>query len=237
MAWSSPMPSDRKDEAAAAARGRLLARPGTASGEPQPEGLHPIGSGGRREGLLRVPPARADGQPLPLIVMLHGAGGEALGTLALIAAAAPDMLILLPESRGSTWDIIRGAFGPDVAFLDAALRGVFLRHAVDPRRIALAGFSDGASYALTLAIGNGDLFTHALAFSPGFAVPPAAVGRPAIYISHGIADAVLPINACSRRLVPRFRAAGYAVQYHEFPDGHIVPPKIAAEAVALLTAG
>jgi phospholipase/carboxylesterase len=237
MAWSCPIMSDRKNEAAAAARGRLLTRPSTATGEPQPEGLHPIGSGGRRDGLQRVPPTRADGQPLPLIVMLHGAGGEALGTLALIAAAAPDVLILLPESRCSTWDIIRGAFGPDVAFLDAALRSVFMRHVVDPRRIALAGFSDGASYALTLTIGNGDLFTHALAFSPGFAVPPAVVGRPVIYISRGIADAVMPINACSRRLEPRFRAAGYAAQYHEFPDGHIVPPEIAAEAVALLAAG
>ncbi len=77
--------------------------------------------------------------------MLHDAGGEALGTLALIAAAAPDMLIFLPESPGSTWDIIRGAFEPDVAFLDAALRSVFLHHAADHQRIALRGFSDGAS--------------------------------------------------------------------------------------------
>ncbi len=30
------------------------------------------------------------------------------------------------------------------------------------------GFSDGASYALSLGVPNGDLFTHIVAFSPGF---------------------------------------------------------------------
>ena len=162
------------------------------------------GSGKRRDGLLRVPDAGSD-DALPLIVMLHGAGGHAAGAIRLIEAAAAGALILVPESRGPTWDVLLGAYGPDVAFLDAALREVFGRHRVDPRRVALAGFSDGASYALSLALGNGDLFTHVLAFSPGFAAPPAAVGRPRLFVSHGVADAVLPIGACSRQLVPRLR--------------------------------
>jgi phospholipase/carboxylesterase len=122
-----------------------------------------------------------------------------------------------------------------VAFLDAALRGVFGGHRVDPRRVALAGFSDGASYALSLALGNGDLFTHALAFSPGFAAPPEPVGRPRLFVSHGVADDVLPIGACSRRLVPRLRSAGYEVRYREFPGGHFVPADLASEAMAMLT--
>ncbi|WP_343897511.1 alpha/beta hydrolase [Craurococcus roseus] len=179
---------------------------------PQPPGLHALGLGGRRDGLLRVPNVAGDGGVLPLVVMLHGAGGHATGALRLVEAAAPGALILAPESRGPTWDVILGAYGPDVAFPDAALRAVFGRRRVDPRRVALAGFSDGASYAVSLALGNGDLFTHALAFSPGFAAPPAPVGRPRLFVSHGVADVVLPIGACSRRLVPRLRAAGYEVR-------------------------
>lgn len=155
---------------------------------------------------------------------------------ALIEHAAPDAILLLPESRGPTWDVIRGAYGPDVAFLDAALEQVFQQHRVDPRRVALAGFSDGASYALSLAIGNGDLFTHALAFSPGFAAPPNPMGRPLIFVSHGTEDAVLPIGGCSRRLVPELRRAGYEVRYREFSGGHYVPANCAAEAVDLLDA-
>ena len=227
------------DADAAAVRGRLRARPDPPGSDdaPQPPGLHPIGLGGRRDGLLRVPDTAADGGALPLIVMLHGAGGHAAGALRLVEAAAPGALILVPESRGPTWDVILGAYGPDVAFLDAALRAVFGRRRVDPQRVALAGFSDGASYALSLALGNGDLVTHVLAFSPGFAAPPAPVGRPRLFVSHGVADDVLPIEACSRRLVRRLRGAGYEVRYREFPGGHFLPPELASEAVAMFTEG
>lgn len=222
-----------------AARGRLRARPGEADGDGPafPAGLHPLGLGARRDGLLRVPPGGGDGGALPLLVMLHGAGGNAAGALRLVEDAAPAALILVPESRGPTWDVILGAYGPDVAFLDSALRAVSGRCRVDGRRVALAGFSDGASYALSLALGNGDLFTHALAFSPGFAAPPGPIGRPRVFVSHGVSDDVLPIGRCSRRLVPRLRGAGYEVRYREFPGGHSVPPELASEAVAMLDEG
>jgi len=220
-----------------AAKGRLSVRLTSAPEEPpHSPGLHPIGLGRRRDGLLRVPEAAPDAL-LPLVVMLHGAGGNAAGTLPLIEAAAPGVLILLPESRHSTWDVIMGGYGPDVAFLDDALRSVLRRYRVDPGRIALAGFSDGASYALSLALGNGDLFTHGLAFSPGFAAPSDPVGRPRFFVSHGVDDRVLPIAACSRRLVPVLRRAGYDVIYREFAGGHDVPADMAAEAMAMLGRG
>jgi len=97
--------------------------------------------------------------------------------------------------------------------------------------MALGGFSDGASYALSLGLTNGDLFTHVIAFSPGFMAPAHQVGAPRIYISHGIHDAVLPIDRCSRRLVPILERAGYDVKYHEFDGPHTIPPDIAREAV------
>jgi phospholipase/carboxylesterase len=217
-----------------AALGRLLARP-KPSAEPHAvvPGRQALGLATRRDGLLRVPEGAPAG-PLPLILMLHGAGGDAAGTLGLIEQAAPGAILLLPESRGPTWDVIMGAYGPDVAFLDAALEQVFRQHGVDPRRVPLAGFSDGASYALSLAIGNGDLFTHALAFSPGFAAPPDPVGQPVIFVSHGTEDDVLPVDRCSRRLVPRLQRAGYEVRYHEFAGGHYVPAGCAAEAVGMV---
>ncbi|HYH99185.1 alpha/beta hydrolase, partial [Hyalangium sp.] len=129
-----------------------------------------------------------------------------------------------------TWDVIRGDYGPDVTFIDQALAWVFAHYAVDPARIAIGGFSDGASYALSLGIANGDLFTHVLAFSPGFAAPVEQHGEPRLFVSHGIQDAVLPITACSRRLVPRLQRAGYDVRYHEFDGPHTIPPEIAREA-------
>jgi len=200
---------------------------------PLPPGMHPLG--GDRGGMLRVPAAAPPG-PLPLIVMLHGATGTAERALRRIAPIADAALVLLPESLGRSWDVLEGGYGPDVERIDAALGQVFAAWPVDPQRCAVAGFSDGASYALSLALMNGDLFTHCLAFSPGFAAPLRMAGRPRLFLSHGTADAVLPIDACSRRLVPKLRQSGYAVIYREFAGGHEVPEDIAVTALAFLMA-
>jgi phospholipase/carboxylesterase len=228
---------------AAAQRGYLGARPGGAaatSGEPVKHGLQRLGlREGRRDGLLYVPTSYRPERPAPLVLMLHGAGGDASGALAPLRplADAAGLLLLAPESLGSTWDVIMEGYGPDVAFIDRALAHVFARYAVDPERLAVEGFSDGASYALSLGLTNGELFTHVLAFSPGFMVPTRQLGRPRIYVSHGTGDRVLPIDRCSRRLVPRLEAAGYDVQYVEFDGPHTVPPERAREALQQLAPG
>ncbi len=169
-------------------------------------------------------------------VLGDGAGGDARGGLRPLEGLADEagLLLLAPSSLGSTWDVIRGGFGPDVEALDALLAEVFSRFAVDPARLAVGGFSDGASYALSLGVTNGDLFSHVVAFSPGFIAQGTQHGAPAIFVSHGVSDAVLPIERCSRRLVPALRAAGYEVRYEEFAGGHVVPPAIAGQAVAWL---
>ena len=61
-------------------------------------------------------------------------------------------------------------------------------------------------------------FTHVLAFSPGFLAPAERVGSPRIFVSHGTRDGWLPIERCSRRIVPQLERAGYEVRYREF-DG------------------
>ena len=142
--------------------------------------------------------------------------------------------MLAPDSRGVTWDMVSGYFGPDVDFIDRALGIAFASAAVDPARLAIGGFSDGASYGLTLGLMNGDLFTHVVAFSPGFTMVKRAVGQPSIYISHGTRDDILPIHSTSRRLAPALKKAGYEVRYREFAGPHTVPPDIAREAFAWL---
>jgi phospholipase/carboxylesterase len=201
-------------------------------------GLHRLGLDGGRDALLYLPETGSDA-PAPLVMMLHGAGGNGLNTLGLVRGLADEtgMAVLAPDSRGRTWDIILGAYGPDVAFVNRALAAAFERCAVDAHRVAIGGFSDGASYALSLGVANGGLFTHVLAFSPGFMMPPAQHGAPSIYVSHGTEDRVLPIDICSRRVVPRLQAAGYAVLYREFEGPHTVPASVAREAVEWFVTG
>ena len=130
--------------------------------------------------------------------------------------------------------MINGFFGPDVSFIDQALAYTFAHAAIDAARLAIGGFSDGASYALSLGLMNGDLFTHVMAFSPGFIVVKRTVGRPTIFISHGTHDEILPIENTRQRLVPDLQRAGYALRYREFDGPHTVPPSIAREAFALI---
>ncbi|PLS87649.1 MAG: phospholipase [Actinobacteria bacterium] len=178
-------------------------------------------------------------RPAPLAVVLHGAGGQASAAMALLRplADATGMVLLAPTSHQYTWDIIVGGYGPDVEALDGLLEETFSRCWVDPARLAVGGFSDGASYALSLGIDNGDLFSHVLAFSPGFMAPSGQVGVPRFFISHGTRDDVLPIGLCSRRIVPQLQRAGYDVTYREFEGGHTVPPEIAREAADRFTSG
>ncbi|MFK7091643.1 alpha/beta hydrolase-fold protein, partial [Chromobacterium violaceum] len=131
-----------------------------------------------------------------------------------------------------TWDVIANrSYGADVAMVDQALKHVFARYAVDSDRLAIGGFSDGASYALTLGLANGDLFTHVIAFSPGFIAPITPRGQPKVFISHGNRDEVLPVEPCSRKIVPRLRRAEYEVMYDEFDGGHAIPGEVAQFAV------
>ena len=211
--------------------GRLLSRP-RANAEPGTAGTSPLGLDLSRDAYLRIPPASA-ARPLPLIVLLHGAGGLAERFMKRLGAAIDEggAAVLVPTSRDSTWDAIRGGFGADVTFLDLALAEVFRRVAIDPDNISVGGFSDGASYALSLGLINGNLFRRIVAFSPGFIVEGSPQGRPEFFISHGTKDPILPIDRCSRRIVPLLKQRGYGVTFREFDGGHDVPPAIALEGL------
>ncbi|HEX7136777.1 MAG TPA: PHB depolymerase family esterase [Vicinamibacterales bacterium] len=194
-------------------------------------------SGGDRDALMQMPSAAPDG-PVPLLVFLHGATQNGAGMLRRIGPAAEQagVAVLAPDSRAMTWDAIRGSFAEDIAFLNRALEHVFARAAIDPARVAVGGFSDGASYAISLGLANGDLFPRVVACSPGFVIPVQPHGRPRFFISHGTADQILPIDQCSRVIVPRLRALEHDVTFREFDGRHEVPPAIAEEGLRWVAA-
>jgi phospholipase/carboxylesterase len=176
---------------------------------------------------------------VPLALTLHGAGGDAKSGIShfLDLADEAGVVLLAPESRDRTWDVLVDGYGPDVAFIDRALELVFDRLALDTRRLAMTGFSDGASYALSLGLTNGDLFSHLIAFSPGFMVPATKRGKPLVFVSHDNSDGVLPIQQTSRRIVPELERDDYEVRYREFDGPHTVPEPIARGALYWFTLG
>ncbi|TMG78403.1 MAG: alpha/beta fold hydrolase, partial [Betaproteobacteria bacterium] len=138
----------------------------------------------------------------PLLILLHGATQSSRIFERFTAAAdTAGVILLAPDSRGMTWDAIRDDFGPDIAFLDQAIMRAFDRAYVDPCRVVIGGFSDGATYALSLGIRNSRRVRGVVAFSPGFVIPARVAEKLPVFLRHGTRDEILPIDARSRRIV------------------------------------
>ena len=193
---------------------------------------YPLGFDTHRDGLVYVPAGYAERSPVPLMLILHGAGGSGSRAATWFPLAdAFGVVLLAPDSRDErSWDAVLGDWGPDLQFIARALRQTVGRWAIDRSRMCAAGFSDGASYALSFGIGAGDVFSHVAAFSPGLMTPRDARGKPRIFISHGTSDPVMPIDETSRRFVPALRKLGYDVTFREYDGRHNVPEPIVREA-------
>jgi predicted esterase len=187
-----------------------------------------------RDGIYYIPRTYKPGVRAPLWVVLHGAGGTGQGTQYMFDLADEFGVVLLaPDSRDErTWDGVLRNWGPDVDFIAGAVQHLSRLCTLDRDRRTVAGFSDGASYALGFGISFGDEFSRIVAMSPGVMQPIDARGKPKIFISHGTADRVMPIDITSRRFVPRLKSLGYDVTYREYEGGHRPSPPVVREAFA-----
>jgi phospholipase/carboxylesterase len=201
---------------------------------------------GGRNGLLYVPPTYHANEPMPLLILLHKATGTASEWFSGGHPSAPDsyarfadagpFLILAPEASGQTWGSGPKNWGGDFVSINRSLAAALARCNIDRNRVAIGGFSDGGSYALSLGLTNGDLFSNVIAFSPGFIVRAVGRGKPLLFISHGTNDHVLPIDVTSRLFVSGLRKNGYQIVFREFSGDHAVPPIVRDEAMSWLSA-
>jgi predicted esterase len=222
-------------------RGRLAALPETKNNSAPRKvssGLFPVFAGKPDDAWVYAPASAAKKANPPLLLLLHGAGGSGSRFITRFTDLADQTGIILvaPKSAGVTWDAMNGPIGVDVEKIDRVVRKISDSYGIDPTRVSVAGFSDGATYALALGRLNGTLFRNIVAFSPGILIPVAPRGSPPIFISHGTLDTILPIDITSRRFVPELKREGYSVEYHEFDGPHAVPPDIAALAMSWISA-
>jgi phospholipase/carboxylesterase len=184
-----------------------------------------------------VPQSYHQDVPARVTLLLHGSlgsGQEMVGTFENYAER-DGIVLVAPSAHGYSWDrMVGGKYGADVAELDTVLKWTFDNIDVDPQHLSIAGFSDGATYSLLIGLKNGDLFERIVAFAPCPRMPDGLVGKPMIFIAQGVNDMVLPIDECSRVIVPQLRALGYDVTFREYPsphgDGHYVTQEVASEA-------
>jgi len=222
----------RRDLQYASTAGRLTARPHE-SRKSYVSGRTALGLDSARDAILLTPKSEPKSN-FPLLVFLHGAGQNADEMFEYLGTAPEEagVAVLAPNSRGKTWDAISsgGFFGRDVKFINDALELVFEMLAIDARHLVLGGFSDGASYAISLGMINGDLFRGVMAFSPGFIIDGPWVGKPRFYISHGKQDPILPIEEYRRRVYGELIRRDYGLTGREFDGGHEIPDKVLREA-------
>ena len=144
------------------------------------------------------------------------------------------MIILAPESRGGTWDGIRGSYGPDIEFLNRALAHTFDWLAVDRRRLAIGGFP----MALRMDCPSVSPTATSLRTSSRARQASPSPARCAAVRESSCPTArptILPISSTSRRIVPELEKLGYTVTYREFDGPHTVPPAIARDGFAWFT--
>lgn len=192
-----------------------------------------------RDGFIYIPKLVTTGKPIPLLVWLHGGGGSAVDIKHIIPLAENfGVVILALDSRHNTWDAIDSPYGPDILFIDKALRYIFQRVNIDTQRIGLGGLSDGASYTLSVGRTNGDLFTHLIAVAPApwfIGTPSELSGQPRILIAHGLDDNVYNVRGSRWRIVPALMSDGYDVTYLEFDGPHSVPDNVASQILYWFT--
>jgi len=191
-------------------------------------------------GMVAYRPAKAPAGPLPLLILLHGAGGYPQGFVQKMEPLADKLGVILiaPHSVGQTWDLIENMQsgdqpwqGPDAHRLDQALADLFKHSAVDPSHVVLLGFSDGASYALSIGLANPKLFTTVIALSPGMIAPLGRLDSgQQVFIAHGRSDHVLPFQA-TRDIADSLRSGGANVRFRPFDGDHQIDPASLTEGL------
>jgi predicted esterase len=212
----------------------LRARP-SASGPVLPAGETTLANGA-----VVYRPATASAGALPLLIILHGAGGYPPGFLQKMEPVADKLglVLIAPHSLDRTWDLIVNMRteeqpwqGLDAHRLDQSLADLFKRSAVDPTRVVLLGFSDGASYALSLGLANPKLFTTVIALSPGMLAPLRRFDHEQkVFIAHGRSDHVLPFLA-TRDIADALRRGGVNVRFRPFDGDHQIDPESLTEGL------
>ena len=170
-------------------------------------------SGGLDRHYLLAAPTLGNG-PAPLLLLLHGLNQHTAtfvtATGILAAARAAGVVVAAPESPDASWN--DGRFGPagrnDDAFLVALVQTLAARGLVDPTRVTVAGFSNGAGMAMELVARHPAMFAGLVSVSGTLVAAPDAP-RPrspmAATFLHGTSDPIQPWDG-RRQLTPRMPA-------------------------------
>ena len=186
------------------------------------------------------------GEPAGALVLLHGRGADEHDLLPFLDVLDPRHRLLgitlggplaLPPG-GRHWYIVPRVGHPDPAtfaqsygLLGGWLAGIEQARGIDPGRIVVGGFSQGAVMALSLGLGAGRPTPAGIIAMSGF-VPTvegwaADVDRPGlpVFVTHGRRDPVIPV-AFGRAVRDLLEPSPVELTYVESDAGHYVEPRV-----------
>ena len=173
----------------------------------------------------------------PLIVLLHGSGANEQDMIGLWHDLPSDLVVISPRapfgdsSGGFRWYRKTGGASGQAADIEISRKivGIIVDHSIerfhaDPKRIFIAGFSQGAVmvYEVALrepdrfrgaAVLSGTLFPSATAHLP----PRADLAREAFFIGHGTADTRIPF-ASATAAHETLERLGVPTEFHAYPS-------------------
>jgi len=189
---------------------------------------------------LVAPRARADAYPT--LVLLHGRGDSAAGIAPLgYEFERDDLLVISVQAPlelggmmagGYEWYRLREPRRLDEATLRASLDAlaefldaVKFAYPIDPERVVLLGFSQGAVMSLGAQALRPESVAGVIALSGYFPIEVESeagnlVGRPA-FVAHGVYDDIIPVEA-GRRTRDLLERHGVDLTYREYSMAHQV---------------
>jgi phospholipase/carboxylesterase len=185
-----------------------------------------------------------DGEgPHPTVIALHGRGANALdllglapyvcgGRLLVICPQGPVEMAIGPGAIGYAWFPPNAGRAPDVAAIVSArnqletfLEACRARYPIDPRKLAVVGFSQGGVMAYSLGLKTPGRFAALAALSswlPKDLIEPglsADLQQLPVLVQHGSGDELIAVDR-ARESVEILRGLRVPLTYREYDMGH-----------------
>jgi len=187
--------------------------------------------------------------PHPTILTLHGRGANALDLLGLAPMLCGGKFLMIcpqgpletpigPDAVGYAWYPMSMGGPPDVdAILSSQkmllefLGECMKRYPIDPKKVALLGFSQGGVMAHSLALAYPERFAALAVLSswlpkelvPRLNITDAVQSLPTL-VQHGTQDPMIEVDR-TRNSVERLRELRVPLTYREYDMGHEIRPR------------
>ncbi|MFJ8235454.1 alpha/beta hydrolase [Ureibacillus sp. NPDC094379] len=191
---------------------------------------------------LRRPNNVIHGKKYPALFVMHGIGSNEQNMLSLVSGLEDMFYIFsvrghLSQGPGFAYFTIQGYGKPHREVFDEGIDKLanftdyaIANYPIDPEKLYLLGFSQGAIVSMTLALTLENKIRGVVALSgyiPQFVKEEYMINpgkHLSVFISHGEYDQVLPYE-WGKENVDYFTKLGVPVNFKSYPEGHTVSEK------------